>query len=111
MMSLMSVFPDTCIDFEETTWIGLVLTSFGEAIRDPVTMISCRGPASAAAVIAGCDAAVGGPCASNNLSERFVSSAGVAGIVAPDCACSETPAPSLSAEVEIGMTVTVLSSQ
>ena len=42
MMSVMSVFPDTWMDFDETTWIGLVLTSFGEAMRDPVTMISFK---------------------------------------------------------------------
>ena len=29
----------------DKTWIGLVLTSFGAAMREPVTMISCRGSA------------------------------------------------------------------
>src|SRR5258707_15789322 len=31
------------MDFAEMTCMGLVLTSFGAAMREPVTMISCRG--------------------------------------------------------------------
>ena len=48
MMSVMSVMPDTWMDFAEMTWMGLVLTSFGAAMREPVTMISCSGGESAA---------------------------------------------------------------
>src|SRR5271170_4391135 len=35
------------MDFAEMTWMGLVLTSFGAAMREPVTMISCSGGESA----------------------------------------------------------------
>jgi hypothetical protein len=34
---------------DDKTSIGLVLTSFGAAMRDPVTMISCRGSDALAA--------------------------------------------------------------
>jgi len=43
MRSLISVLPVVSIYFDEMTFIGLVLTSFGAAMREPVTMISCRG--------------------------------------------------------------------
>src|SRR5260370_29490504 len=48
MRSLMSVFPDVSIYFDDKTCMGLVLTSFGAAMREPVTMISCRGSADTA---------------------------------------------------------------
>src|SRR5258708_27195351 len=43
MRSLISVLPDVSMYFDDKTCIGLVLTSFGAAMREPVTMISCRG--------------------------------------------------------------------
>src|ERR1700761_119736 len=112
MMSLISVLPETWIDCDDTTWMGLVLTSFGEAIRDPVTMISVSGAASGAAASA-CGAGAGTFCASSNLSAEsfFGSSAGVLSIAPPDCDCRDTPAPSPSDDVLKGTTVTVLSSR
>src|SRR5450631_365290 len=96
------------MDLEETTCIGLVLTSFGEAMRDPVTMISCKGGGSVAATT-GCATGVGGSCASRILSADtlFVSSVDAPALAPPDCNCNETPDPSESEEVETGMTVTV----
>src|SRR6266404_5589874 len=96
------------MDFEETTCMGLVLTSFGEAMRDPVTMISCKGGGSAAAAT-GCAAGVGGACASKILSADtlFAPSGDELAIDPPACDCNETPAPSESEDVETGITVTV----
>src|SRR5258708_12846915 len=48
MRSLISVLPDVSIYFDDNTCIGLVLTAFGAAMREPVTMISCRGSADTA---------------------------------------------------------------
>ena len=92
--------------------MGLVLTSFGDAMRDPVTMISVNGAGSGAAETAAA-AEVGGACASKILSADlpFLSSGGELAIDPPDCDCSDTPAPSDSEEVEMGMTVTVFSSR
>src|SRR6476661_2781002 len=59
MMSVISVLPDTCMDWDEMTCMGLVLTAFGEAMREPVTTISCSGSAGAAATAAGCCAKAG----------------------------------------------------
>src|SRR2546421_984336 len=39
-MSLRSVLPLASISCEPTTWIGLALVAFGEAMRDPVMTIS-----------------------------------------------------------------------
>src|SRR6202035_5067638 len=96
------------MDFEDTTCMGLVLTSFGEAMREPVTMISVNGPVSGAADTCGA-AGVDGACASKILlaGALFFSSRGGLAIDPPDCDCNETPAPSESEEVEMGMTVTV----
>ncbi len=38
--SLMSVFPVVAMDSADMTCIGLVLTAFGAAMREPVTTIS-----------------------------------------------------------------------
>src|ERR1700730_2295544 len=40
MMSVMSFLPVARISLLVTTWIGLALAAFGEAMRDPVTTIS-----------------------------------------------------------------------
>src|SRR5437773_4060419 len=40
MMSLMSVLPVASISLLVTTWIGLALAAFGEAMRDPVMTTS-----------------------------------------------------------------------
>src|SRR6202034_1725801 len=71
MISLMSVLPDTWMDFAEMTWMGLVLTSFGAAMREPVTMISCSGGESCVTGGA-CCAEPGTARASKNLSEAGV---------------------------------------
>jgi len=42
MRSLISVLPVVSMDSDDMTCIGLVLTAFGAAMREPVTMISCR---------------------------------------------------------------------
>src|ERR1700744_2404614 len=112
MMSLMSVLPEILIDCEDTTCIGLVLTSLGDAMRDPVTMISVNGAASVDAAI-GWRAGAGTRCGGRYLSAEmlFGSSAGELAIAPPDCPCSETPAPSLSEDVFNGTTVTVFSSR
>src|SRR5258708_39047470 len=89
--------------------MGLVLISFGEGMREPVTMISCNGAGSAAALTA-CDTGVGGACASKIRSAEAlfgVSCGDELALAPPDCDCNETPAPSLGEEVVTGMTVTV----
>src|SRR3984957_6244050 len=53
MRSLISVLPVVSMDSDDMTSIGLVLTAFGAAMREPVTMISCRG-SSVAATLACC---------------------------------------------------------
>src|SRR5882757_2599051 len=59
MRSLISVFPLVSMYCEDSTWIGLVLTAFGAAIRDPVTMISVRAGSVSAAATAACCARAG----------------------------------------------------
>src|ERR1700719_3773670 len=59
MRSVISVLPVASMYFDDRTSIGLVLTSLGAAMRDPVTMISCSG-ASGAAVAAGTCCAIAG---------------------------------------------------
>src|SRR6266513_3114623 len=54
-MSLRSVLPLASISCEPTTWIGLALEAFGEAMREPVMTISST---SGAFALAG-----GGVCA------------------------------------------------
>src|SRR5256884_4374230 len=54
-MSLRSVLPLASMSCEPTTWIGLALVAFGEAMRDPVMTISST---SGAVALAG-----GGVCA------------------------------------------------
>src|SRR2546430_17034066 len=54
-MSLRSVLPLASMSCELTTWIGLALVAFGEAMRDPVMTISST---SGAVALAG-----GGACA------------------------------------------------
>jgi hypothetical protein len=58
MRSLMSVLPVVAMDSAETTWIGLVLTSFGTAMRDPVTITSSTTGAAASGAGAVCAVAV-----------------------------------------------------
>jgi hypothetical protein len=45
--SLMSVLPVVSMDCDEMTWMGLVLVSFGAAMREPVTMTSWSAGAAA----------------------------------------------------------------
>src|SRR5277367_546335 len=58
MRSLISVLPVVAMDSDDMTWIGLVLTAFGAAMREPVTTISCRGSAVTASL--GCCCATAG---------------------------------------------------
>jgi hypothetical protein len=58
MRSLISVLPVVAMDSDVMTSIGLVLTAFGAAMREPVTMISCRGSAVAASLVGCCATAV-----------------------------------------------------
>ena len=54
-----SVFPLVSMYCEDSTWIGLVLTAFGAAILDPVTMISVRAASGSAAAAGACCAKAG----------------------------------------------------
>src|ERR1700676_2579865 len=58
MRSLISVLPVVAMDSADMTCIGLVLTAFGAAIREPVTTISCMGSAVTASL--GCCCAKAG---------------------------------------------------
>ena len=55
----MSDLPLASIYCEDMTWIGLVLTSFGAAMRDPVTMISCSTGSAATPAVGACWAMAG----------------------------------------------------
>ena len=61
----MSVLPDTSIYFDDMTVIGLVLTSFGAAMRDPVTMISVRAVSDGSAAAGVCCARAGTPASAS----------------------------------------------
>ena len=52
--SLISVLPVVAMASADTTCIGLVLTAFGAAMREPVTTISCRGGSATLAAVIGC---------------------------------------------------------
>ena len=76
MRSVTSVLPLVSIYFDDRTSIGLVLTSFGAAMRDPVTMISCSGASGAAAgaccAIAGISMAAMPIHADKTIANRFM---------------------------------------
>src|SRR5665213_1172881 len=101
------------MDCAEMTCIGLVLTSFGEAMRDPVTVISWRGWGSVCVAAADC-AEAGTASASKYLSDEEASASlsdESATPVSPSGDRSDTPAPS-GVEGEFrGTTVTVFLSR
>src|SRR5579863_1901217 len=110
--SMMSVLPDTWIDFAEMTWMGLVLTSFGAAMREPVTMISCSGGESVCPGGAWLEEP-GAAWASLILSEVGVLACCAresAGFV-PPAGGSDAPGPSEGAGSLTGTMVTVFSSR
>src|ERR1700722_1512467 len=78
MRSVISVLPLASMYFDERTSIGLVLTSFGAAMRDPVTMISCSAGSGAAAAAGACCAIAGISMAAmhthadNTIANRFI---------------------------------------
>ena len=101
------------MDFAEMTCMGLVLTSFGAAMREPVTMISCRGVESSG-VGGACCAEPGTAWAIKVLWDARVLACGAPGsaaIALPVRTDSEAPATSDREGSLSRMTVTVFSSR